>query len=109
MRSFQALRLILCAHGIAASFTGSNQVPLGVSNKDGGQKPITPSRYWYESITHNGEASFMPSSYKPNYRVFRNVVTDYGADNTGNNDASAAIQKAINGVYFPTDSSWSQL
>ena len=40
----------------------------------------------------------MPSSYKSNYSVFRNVVTDYGADNTGNTDASVAIQNAINGM-----------
>jgi glucan 1,3-beta-glucosidase len=40
----------------------------------------------------------MPSSYKPNYSVFRNVVTDFGADNTGNTDASVAIQKAIDGT-----------
>lgn len=39
----------------------------------------------------------MSSSYKANYKVFRNVVTDFGADNTGANDASAAIQEAING------------
>lgn len=38
----------------------------------------------------------MSSSYKANYKVWRNVVTDFGADNTGNTDASAAIQRAIN-------------
>jgi glucan 1,3-beta-glucosidase len=39
----------------------------------------------------------MSSTYQANYRVFRNVVTDFGADNTGKTDASAAIQKAISG------------
>lgn len=38
----------------------------------------------------------MDSAYKANYNVFRNVVTDFGADNTGNTDASVAIQNAIN-------------
>jgi hypothetical protein len=39
----------------------------------------------------------MASPWLPNYKVFRNVVTDFGADNTGNSDASGAIQNAING------------
>ncbi|RFU32374.1 Beta-glucosidase/Glucan 1,3-beta-glucosidase/Glucan endo-1,3-beta-D-glucosidase, partial [Scytalidium lignicola] len=55
-----------------------------------------PSTFWYESIVHDGESSFMESSYKANYKVFRNVVTDFQADNTGTTDASAAIQRAIN-------------
>jgi glucan 1,3-beta-glucosidase len=87
----------VCALVAAAHVESSNPVPLGFSDGDG-QKPIIPSTYWYESILHNGEASFMPSSYKPNYSVFRNVVTDYGADNTGNTDASVAIQNAIGGM-----------
>ena len=40
----------------------------------------------------------MDSSYKANYKVFRNVVADYGADNTGTKDASSAIQSAITGM-----------
>jgi glucan 1,3-beta-glucosidase len=59
--------------------------------------PSHPSKYWYETITHNGESSFMQSQFKSNYKVFRNVVTDFGADNTGNTDASKAIQRAIEG------------
>jgi glucan 1,3-beta-glucosidase len=43
----------------------------------------------------------MDSTYKANYNVFRNVVTDFGADNTGATDASAAIQSAINGNSEP--------
>jgi hypothetical protein len=39
----------------------------------------------------------LDSTYKANYKVFRNVVTDFGADNTGATDASVAIQNAING------------
>ena len=62
------------------------------------QKPIGPSKFWYEAITHNGEASFMPAGLKSSYKVYRNVVTDFGADNTGKTDASDAIQKAINGM-----------
>jgi glucan 1,3-beta-glucosidase len=60
--------------------------------------PSGSSQFWYEAITHNGQSSFMDSSYKANYKVFRNVVTDYGADNTGTKDASSAIQSAITGM-----------
>jgi hypothetical protein len=65
--------------------------------------PLTatnPSTWWYESITHNGLSSFMSSDYRNEYSVFRNVVTDFGADNTGATDASTAIQNAINGMFL---------
>ncbi|PYH93449.1 exo-beta-1,3-glucanase [Aspergillus ellipticus CBS 707.79] len=55
----------------------------------------TTPGYWYENIDHNGESSFMDSAYKDSYNVFRNVVDDFGADNTGSQDAAAAIQAAI--------------
>ncbi|KAJ6101768.1 hypothetical protein N7486_004195 [Penicillium sp. IBT 16267x] len=58
--------------------------------------PDNPTTWWYESVIHNGQSSFMSSTYKGNYQVFRNVVTQYGADNTGRTDASARIQAAIN-------------
>ena len=51
--------------------------------------------FWYEVIAHNGESSYLDSSQKPNYKVFRNVVTDFGADSTGQRDTSTAIQDAI--------------
>ncbi|KAL4805619.1 pectate lyase superfamily protein-domain-containing protein [Aspergillus unguis] len=53
------------------------------------------SKFWYEEIEHNGESSFLTPGYKDNYKVFKNVVSDYGADNTGKSDASSAIQDAI--------------
>ncbi|GLA29055.1 hypothetical protein AnigIFM63326_006943 [Aspergillus niger] len=53
------------------------------------------SGYWYEQIGHNGQSSFMDSKYKANYTVFRNVVKDFGADNTGKKDAAAAISAAV--------------
>ncbi|KAF4286853.1 hypothetical protein CNMCM8689_001585 [Aspergillus fumigatus] len=53
------------------------------------------SGFWYEKITHNGQSSFLSTEVKKNYPVFRNVVKDFGADNTGQNDAAGAIQSAI--------------
>ncbi|KAH8426638.1 uncharacterized protein LDX57_004371 [Aspergillus melleus] len=54
--------------------------------------------YWYANIEHNGQSSFLESGSKENYTVFRNVVTDFNADNTGQKDASGAIQNAIQGM-----------
>lgn len=61
------------------------------------QQSADQSGYWYEHIKHNGQSSFLQAEYKDNYKVFRNVVKDFGADNTGNRDASEAIQNAIEG------------
>ncbi|KAK8208146.1 putative exo-beta-1,3-glucanase [Phyllosticta capitalensis] len=51
------------------------------------------SPFWLEEITHNGLSPFIANV--STYTVFRNVVTDFGADNTGTRDASAAINAAI--------------
>ncbi|CAK7223423.1 hypothetical protein SBRCBS47491_005203 [Sporothrix bragantina] len=48
--------------------------------------------YWMETISRKGT---VPWGNDPSYKVFRNVVTDYGADPTGVKDSTAAIQKAI--------------
>jgi glucan 1,3-beta-glucosidase len=83
-----------------------NESPKTQANTLAACTPLTadnPSTWWYENITHNGQASFMASSYKANYQVFRNVVTQFGADNTGSKDASGAIQNAINGSNSPPD------
>ena len=61
-------------------------------------KPV-PSTFWLESITHNGQSSFLTGSTKSSYTVFRNVVKDFKADNTGNTDATTAIQNAITSEY----------
>ena len=57
--------------------------------------PSQPSTFWYEKIAHNGVSPFIPNGSK--WKVFRNVVSDYGADSSGNSDSQAAFQKAING------------
>ncbi|KAF2140154.1 glycoside hydrolase family 55 protein [Aplosporella prunicola CBS 121167] len=57
--------------------------------------PDSPSTYWLGSVPHGGTSSYLNATYGT-YKVFRNVVTDFGADNTGSRDASGSIQKAIN-------------
>lgn len=52
-------------------------------------------KFWYEEIEHNGESSFLAPEHKKSYKVFRNVVVDHHADNTGKSDASEALQNAI--------------
>lgn len=74
--------------GLNAAAASSSCTPLTTSN---------PTQWWYANITHDGQSSYLSSDLKDGYTVFRNVVTDFGADNTGKSDASAAIQKAING------------
>ena len=61
------------------------------------QPSLMASKFWYENIQHNGISPFIPNGQGAQWKVFRNVVQDYGADNTGVRDASAAIQNAING------------
>lgn len=73
------------------------QCSLEGSQKQQQQQPEGKSGYWYEHIKHEGQSSFLQAQYKDTYKVFRNVVSDYGADNTGSRDASEAIQKAIEG------------
>ncbi|KIA75922.1 hypothetical protein HK57_00283 [Aspergillus ustus] len=49
--------------------------------------------FWTEGIRRQGT---VPWGSDANYKVFRNVVTDYHADPTGASDSTAAIQAAIN-------------
>ena len=51
--------------------------------------------FWYERITHSGSSPYIPGGAK--WRVYRHAVNDYAADNSGSQDASVAIQNAING------------
>ncbi|OAA55282.1 Pectin lyase fold/virulence factor [Niveomyces insectorum RCEF 264] len=50
------------------------------------------SAFWMEGISRKGS---VPWGNDSGYKVFRNVVADYGADPSGKKDATAAIQKAI--------------
>ncbi|KAK5653251.1 hypothetical protein OQA88_9150 [Cercophora sp. LCS_1] len=48
--------------------------------------------FWMENVPHLGT---MPWGNDPGYKVFRNVVKDWGADPTGRADSSDAIEKAM--------------
>ncbi|KAJ2989746.1 hypothetical protein NUW58_g3314 [Xylaria curta] len=48
--------------------------------------------FWMENIASKGT---VPWGNDASYKVFRNVVTDYGADPTGQRDSTQAIQRAI--------------
>ena len=54
-----------------------------------------PSTFWREEITHNGIAPLVSDT---TYEVYRTAV-QWGADNTGVNDASGAINAAIIGEF----------
>lgn len=63
------------------------------------------SDYWVASIERTGTVWGNNDS---SYSIFRNVVTDYQADNTGASDATEAINKAISDgdrCGFPCNSS----
>ncbi|TGJ81258.1 hypothetical protein E0Z10_g7506 [Xylaria hypoxylon] len=62
----------------------SNDTPIPIAKRAG--------TFWMESIARKGT---VPWGNDASYKVFRNVVTDYGADPTGVRDSTAAIQKAI--------------
>lgn len=84
----------------AAPATPSAHAPLASASSCSSNNGS--SGYWYEKIEHNDQSSFLSSEYKDSYKVFRNVVSDYKADNTGNQDSAPAIQRAIEGMpYVP--------
>ncbi|CZR51994.1 related to exo-beta-1,3-glucanase [Phialocephala subalpina] len=56
-----------------------------------GPQPGSPSTFWREQAAHNGIAATLSGSFT----VWRNVVSDFGADNSGSSDASGAINNAI--------------
>ena len=61
--------------------------------------PLTadhPQVFWYEQIIHDGISPFIPDGDK--WKVFRNAVAEYNADNKGRVDSQPALQKAINGT-----------
>lgn len=81
------------------------------------------SDYW---LTTLGPLGIQPHAGGSNYKFYRDVVADYGADNTGESDASEAINAAVEDgnrcglecgntftqgaiIYFPVSTSTSPL
>ena len=78
---------------VSQTVQGQDQAPEATCN---GLTVTNPSTFWYEAITHDGTSPFIPDG--ANWKIYRNIVTSYGADNTGKTDTQPAIQNAINGI-----------
>jgi hypothetical protein len=75
-----------------------HQQPLSTVDDVSKVASADTATYWYEAIDHNGQSPFIPNG--ATWKVFRNVVADYGADNTGVQDATNAITQAIIGMFL---------
>ena len=98
MRLVEGCVLALCCVAIAQDVPQANLNSPNSSRSQSCSPPTSGgvSSFWYENIDHNGLAPFYGDS---SYVVFRNVL-DYQADNTGESDASGAIQNALKGMLI---------
>lgn len=83
----------------ASVSAGLRSMRNGTVSQAVNRSPLTPDHpqiFWYEQITHDGISPFIPGGEK--WKVFRNVVAEYGADKSGKVNAQSALQKAINGM-----------
>ena len=91
-------------HGTgSAGALSTNYTPVPLRDNSNMAHPVDshtflsdhPQTYWYQQTVHNGVSPFLPGGDK--WKVFRNVVTGYKADNTGFPGTEKAMQNAING------------
>ncbi|KAI1272435.1 glycoside hydrolase family 55 protein [Xylaria sp. FL0933] len=78
--------------GVPSSSTGAPyNATIVVPSSDGAFTQADDSTYWLPQLAPLGSQPLAGSDYK----FYRNVVEDYKADNTGQSDASEAINAAI--------------
>ena len=85
--------LILGLVAVAAAAPQQEECSILAKKTDEAIESRWPSQYWYETIRHNGISPFIPNGR--DWKVYRNVKTDFGARGDGVTDDSAAIQAAM--------------
>lgn len=93
--------------GLAAVVSGAPSSEAFVADLAGRDTVKGSTTYWYEKIKHNGISPFITNG--KNWKVYRNVKTDFGAKGDGMTDDTAAIQAALNygnGTTFRNSSAW---
>ncbi|KAK4186215.1 putative LysM domain-containing protein [Podospora australis] len=76
----------------AAALVAEVDTDLATFNTTSNVPTKRAGAFWMEGIARKGT---VPWGKDSSYKVFRNVVKDYGADPTGAKDSTQAIQKAI--------------
>lgn len=89
---FQAIASAQYLHGIDAKVPEERRIAQRACS---GPSESSPTTWWRAAIDHNGTA---PTAEDTTYQYYRTAV-QYGADNTGIEDSSAAFVSAINGQW----------
>lgn len=83
----------LLATALTAVFTSQPALAAPAPVPQSSGTPSASSSYWLADIERKG--TVWGNDNSSDYSVFRNVVTDFNADPTGQQDATEAINKAI--------------
>ncbi|TKX22813.1 hypothetical protein C1H76_4847 [Elsinoe australis] len=82
---------LLFASTAIASPVAAPDAAAAATIKKSGKNARQASTFWLANIKRQGTTNFAPSGYK----LYRNVVADFGADPTGARDSTDAINNAI--------------
>lgn len=93
MFSTRSIALLTTALSAILSLAPSAQVAAVPAPALQARQATGASSYWLENIDHSKGSVW--GSDSTGYSIFRNVVTDFKADPTGQTDATEAIQNAI--------------